>query len=74
MAALGGPILVTVGTFEMRRGSQGPKVTTVTRIATWRGPIPVTVGAFEMRRGSEGRKMATVTRIATQGEDILTRL
>ena len=45
------PIPVTVGTFEARRQHEGPKVMTVTRMATLTGLIPVTVGTFEAYHG-----------------------
>ena len=41
--------------------SEGPTVTTVTRISTPRGPFPVTVGAFQTPRAHGGPKLMTVT-------------
>ena len=70
---------MTVGPVQTPRPHGGPKVMTVTRIATLVGPIPVTVGTFETRRKHEELKSddnykdisfeasttMTVTRIAT---------
>ena len=57
------PIPVTVCTFETRRPSAGPKVTTVLRFATTTPRIPVTVRTF--RRPNASPKATTVLRFTT---------
>ena len=47
------------------KGSEGPKATTLTRIAAQTPTIPVTVNTCHVPKGSEGPKATTVTRIAT---------
>ena len=58
-------IPATVGTFQIARRFEGPKVTTVTGMATPTPTIPVTVDIFHIARGSKGPKVTTVTGMAS---------
>ena len=63
------PFPVTVGTLQTPRSHEGPKVMTVTRIATPGRPTPVAVGTLETRRKIERPKVMTVTVMASKNDN-----